>query len=582
MVVSASIKNSTRGVPLGARIFSLPLVILALLVGIAYFSLYRLSLVKNELDHVAAFWLPAVELVNQIDREMLVQRMRFERVLKLYEIQPLPSDQISREMQVWAEGGKQIDALLAAARRLVSEDTPLSGGHRAHLARLDSALVGVGVVYRAFSAEARQTMALLGEGDREEAYQLEAKLDQGEARFERAIEATQRVVERSFEQAILHAEGHERRVLHVNLILTIVGAIFGMVLAVLVTARVTAPVRRLMVSMRSVQRGDLDVSLEATSNDEIGALTRSFNEMVGELKLKDTIEQTFGKYVDTRVVKHLLDEPGGPKTGGEKQEMTVLFGSVEGLENATEFLSPEKLVDLTNQYLTQLSEPVVRHGGVIDKYMDATVMAFWGKPFTDEETHAHLACAGALGQLAQLDQVRRLVAEAAPGEATDLILRVGLATGSLVVGSMGSEQAKSYTVMGDTVNTASRLKGANKEYGTQVLMTEETQQLAAPTMETREIDLIGVVGKDEPVRIYELLGGKEQLDAATTELREVFHQGLAAYKEQDWDRALGHFEHCLRIRAEDGPAVVYMERLRALRDNPPDGAWDGVWRLTKK
>jgi class 3 adenylate cyclase len=582
VVVNATVKKATRGVSLGTRIFGLPLVILALLVGITYFSLYRLSLVKNELDHVASYWLPAVELVNEIDREGLKQQVRFERVLKLYEIQPLPSDQISREMQAWTEGGERIDTLLARAKHLIDEDAHLSGDSRTHLTRLDSALVDIGVVYRAFSTEARETMALFGENDREEAHRLEAKLDEAEARFERAIEAMQHVVEHSFEQAILHAEEHERRVLHVNLILTIVGAIFGVVLAVLVTARLTAPVRRLMVSMRSVQRGDLDVSLEATSNDEIGALTRSFNEMVDELKLKDTIEQTFGKYVDARVVKHLLEEPGGPKTGGENQVMTVLFGNVEGLENAMRLLSPEILVDLTNQYLTQLSEPVVRHGGVIDKYIDDMVMAFWGKPFTDEEAHAHLACAGALDQLAQLDQVRRLVAEAAPGEATDLILQVGLATGPLVVGSMGSEQARSYTVMGDTVNTASRLKGANKEYGTQILLTEETQQLAGPTMETREIDLIGVVGKDESVRIYELLGSKEQLDSATTELREVFHQGLAAYREQDWDRAMGHFEHCLRIRTEDGPALVYLERLRILRDNPPDDAWDGVWRLTRK
>jgi adenylate cyclase len=175
-----------------------------------------------------------------------------------------------------------------------------------------------------------------------------------------------------------------------------------------------------------------------------------------------------------------------------------------------------------------------------------------------------------------------VVVETTSGDEVALDLRIGLATGSLVVGNMGSEQAKSYTVMDDTVNIASRLKGANKVYGTRIFISEESHRLAAVSMETREVDLIRVVGKDEPLRIYELMGGKEEIDPANTELRDAFQEGLAAYRRQDWDQALGHFGRCAENRADDGPTAVYLDRVRALRADPPPGDWDGVWDMTRK
>ena len=209
-------------------------------------------------------------------------------------------------------------------------------------------------------------------------------------------------------------------------------------------------------------------------------------------------------------------------------------------------------------------------------------MAFWGAPFTSEEEHARLACTAALEQVDQLDALCRLVAEAIGKEPAALELRVGLATGSLVVGNMGSERAKSYTVMGDTVNIASRLKGANKAYGTRILISEQTHLMVADSMETREIDMISVVGKDEPLRIYELIGEKGKTDSTSSELRDVFHEGLAAYRRQNWEQALEHFGRCALLRPDDGPTATYRERVEALRQDPPAKDWDGVWYLTQK
>ena len=570
-VVMSTANGSGRGISLGMRIFLLPLVVLALLVGIAYFSLYRLNMVKGEIDHIADYWLPATELVTEISEQVLMQRVHYERVLKLHGIDPLPQAELDRELQHWAEGDARVGALMGRAGGMVGES-----------ARLDSALALVEEVYRNFSGRAVAVMDLLSKGDQGGLRDLEEALDRDEAQFEQTIERVEAVFEHSFEQAVAKAEEHELGVLRLNLMITIVGAVFGVVFAALLTARMTGPLRRLMGTMRAVEQGHLDEPLPVFSNDEIGSLTSSFNSMVSELKLKDTIESTFGKYVDARIVQRLLADPEGPKTDGENQVMTVLFGDVVGFADATQDLSAEALVELTNKHLTQISAPVVSHGGVIDKYIGTMVMAFWGAPFTSEEEHARLACTAALEQVDQLDALCRLVAEAIGKEPAALELRVGLATGSLVVGNMGSERAKSYTVMGDTVNIASRLKGANKAYGTRILISEQTHLMVADSMETREIDMISVVGKDEPLRIYELIGEKGKTDSTSSELRDVFHEGLAAYRRQNWEQALEHFGRCALLRPDDGPTATYRERVEALRQDPPAKDWDGVWYLTQK
>ena len=343
-VVMSTANGSGRGISLGMRIFLLPLVVLALLVGIAYFSLYRLNMVKGEIDHIADYWLPATELVTEISEQVLMQRVHYERVLKLHGIDPLPQAELDRELQHWAEGDARVGALMGRADGMVGES-----------ARLDSALALVEEVYRNFSGRAVAVMDLLSKGDQGGLRDLEEALDRDEAQFEQTIERVEAVFEHSFEQAVAKAEEHELGVLRLNLMITIVGAVFGVVFAALLTARMTGPLRRLMGTMRAVEQGHLDEPLPVFSNDEIGSLTSSFNSMVSELKLKDTIESTFGKYVDARIVQRLLADPEGPKTDGENQVMTVLFGDVVGFADATQDLSAEALVELTNKHLTQIS-----------------------------------------------------------------------------------------------------------------------------------------------------------------------------------------------------------------------------------
>jgi adenylate cyclase len=159
---------------------------------------------------------------------------------------------------------------------------------------------------------------------------------------------------------------------------------------------------------------------------------------------------------------------------------------------------------------------------------------------------------------------------------------LSLATGDVIVGTIGSASSKSFTVIGDTVNLASRLEGTNKIYGTKIIITEETLRIAQEKVECRELDLITVVGKSEPVRIYELLSPAGALAPGEVELRDEFGRGLAAYRAREWDAAERQFRRCLELRAEDAPSTLYIERIATFRKEPPPANWDGVWHLTKK
>src|SRR6516164_8473316 len=196
-----------------------------------------------------------------------------------------------------------------------------------------------------------------------------------------------------------------------------------------------------------------------------------------------------------------------------------------------------------------MSEPVRRNNGIIDKYIGDGIMAFWGPPFTGAEDQGRLACLAALDQLAGLAAFRAELPELTGLKRgfPEIDIRIGIATGDVVVGSIGSEQTRSYTVIGDTVNVASRLESANKTYGTRALINETTNRFVASLVETREIDQVLVVGKTEPERVFELLGRKGEVGGERLALRDAFEEALAAYRRKDWREAHAGFEGCLKI-----------------------------------
>ncbi len=368
-----------------------------------------------------------------------------------------------------------------------------------------------------------------------------------------------------------------------NLALAIGAFFIGSIVSVLLTRRMLTPVRSLIAGTEEVGRGNLDVSLPTSSRDEIGQLSTAFTAMVDELRNKAAMKETFSSYIDPRVVDRLLGAGRGEIEAGEKREMTVYFSDLQNFSSISETLTPTALIRLINRYLTYAAEPIAQHQGVIDKYIGDAVMAYWGAPFSTDEPVLS-ACRAALAQRQQLVLLQQDLPEllGLRRGAPIMAARIGLATGDVVVGSIGSRTSKNFTILGDTVNIASRLEGANKAYGTLILADEATALRVRHEIEVREIDLLAAIGKTEAVRIFELIGEIDSVSADQRALRDGFESGLAAYRAGDWDRAEALFAECLRIMPGDGPARTFLDRVATFRRSPPPDDWDGVWQSVTK
>ena len=296
-----------------------------------------------------------------------------------------------------------------------------------------------------------------------------------------------------------------------------------------------------------------------------------------EEREKKKIRGAFQYYLTASVINEMLKDPDKLKLGGDKKDLTVLFSDIRGFTTISEKLTPEELVKLLNEYLTTMTNQVFQYEGLLDKYMGDAIMAVFGAPL-DQPDHARRACLTALAMMKELHKLQeKWRAEGRPA----FDIGVGVNSGDMVVGNMGSEMRFDYTVMGDMVNLGSRLEGINKEYGTNIIISEFTYEKVKDAMCCRELDGVRVKGKLKPVNIYELLGEKKD-EAAFKDLLEGFARGLALYREAKWDEAIAAFEGVLASRPSDYPSKMYIERCKNLKENPPAEPWDGVFVMTKK
>ena len=376
----------------------------------------------------------------------------------------------------------------------------------------------------------------------------------------------------------------ETRVLRLNLVLFALAVVAGLGLSAMGAERLVRALWRLVEGAKAIEAGNLAITLPVTSRDEIGQLAEAFNSMAGQLRHNERIKDTFGKYVDPRVVAQLIDASRENEDHAERRIATVMFSDLRAFTSISEQLTATAMVGLLNRYFTVVAEQLRAHNGIVEKYIGDAIVAFWTPPFAPGDTHAASACLAALAhrdavvalrpELPQLLGLRRNV--------PDLTVRIGLATGEVVVGTIGAPTAKTFAAIGDTANLASRLEGVNKVYGTTVIAAEETHRLAQDAVEARELDVVIVAGKSEPVRIFELLGAAGSLESGLLEMRELYGEGLEAYRRQDWDGAERRLQDCLRLRPDDGPSRAMLERIAVFRAVAPASDWNGIWRLTEK
>ncbi len=340
----------------------------------------------------------------------------------------------------------------------------------------------------------------------------------------------------------------------------------GLLSAWLARRIIAAPLIVVVDELKHVARFDLDrVRRHASRLTEIENLSGAIADMASGLA-------AFRKYIPADLVRMLVREGIEPRPGGSIKPLTVLFADIAGFTGLSERLG-DRIVPLLSSYLDVMSREVASHGGTIDKFIGDAVMAFWGAPASNADhavdaCRAALACQRALRESGLADDAGR-----------PLRVRIGLNSGDMLVGNIGSELRLNYTVIGDAVNIASRLEGANKEYGTDIIIGEETRRLAGDRIRVRELDRLTVYGREGGIAIFELLDSDDTTLPAWVAASEA---GLAAYRARDFSGAIGQFQQVLEARPEDRPAQIMLERCRDFLHAPPGEDWEATSAMQTK
>ncbi len=368
----------------------------------------------------------------------------------------------------------------------------------------------------------------------------------------------------------------ERRFVLPVLVTCLISGLTGVGAGIILARFVSKPLRRVSTEMGRIQ--NLDIEGEPFPVNpwiaELATMSHALNGMKTSL-------QSFRRYVPAQLVRTLISSGQAARSGGRKQTLTVFFSDIAHFTDIAETLPAEELVRYLNAYLTRLNAVILEHEGTVDKFIGDAVMAFWGAPVPVDNA-ALKACLAALDCQSAIDSLHRQWEQ--EGLGIRFPTRIGLHTGDLVVGNVGSEDRLNYTVIGDTVNLASRLEGANSLYGTPILLSDSTRLAAGPEIETCLLDLIRVKGRQTPVSVHTLLGRRSQVGPETLRLREIYERAFNHYLEREFPSAVRLLEGLPPTAAPGplaAPAALLLQRCRACLDHPPAPDWDGVFSAVK-
>lgn len=365
--------------------------------------------------------------------------------------------------------------------------------------------------------------------------------------------------------------GDVRRMARLMGLLGLGGILVAGALSMLLSGRVSANLGGIARETREIGRFHLTAKPPVQSRiREICTLATAVEEMKTSLR-------SFKKYVPTDLVRLLLESGKEAELGGTRRELTVFFSDIVGFTSVSEKVSPDTLVTLLSRYLEEMAGEILRNGGTVDKYIGDAIMAIWGAP-QSHEAPAIAACRTALANQARLSELRMdWKSEGLPA----LRARIGLHTGPAIVGNFGSPDRLDYTAIGDTVNIASRLESLNRIYGTEILIGPSTREAVREHMVTRPIDQVGVKGREEGIRIYELVGETGLVPETILTWTTRYAEALERYLARDWSTARDGFHGVLELNPHDMAARLMHDRCLACLATPPGDDWDGVYRAPK-
>jgi class 3 adenylate cyclase len=320
--------------------------------------------------------------------------------------------------------------------------------------------------------------------------------------------------------------------------------------------QITGPIDELVAETEKIKRFDLDAPVT------INARLKEIQKLVNAIATMKTSLSSFKKYVPAQLVRQLIETNQEAKISGQRRELTMLFSDIADFTTISESLRPSELTAQLSEYLNAATEVIMAEHGTVDKYIGDAVMAFWGAPLAMAD-HAAAACRAALRVQKKINALnKRWVEEGRPV----FITRIGINTGEAIVGNMGSEQRLNYTVIGDSVNLASRLEGTNKNYKTRIIISESTYEACKETIEARVLDFTTVKGKSEIITIYELIAEKGDISSIDKEFARQFTEAVLLYRDRKWNEALERFSQLARKRPDDQPTKIFLERCQEFKN----------------
>jgi len=603
------------------KIFSTTLLVFLIMTASAVFSMLKIAEINEQLHLISKVYNPLRNLASEIEIIFLEENIEIERIEKieseLRELE-LEKNQLNNEKNkeniantdesnLTEKSDEFIQAEISQLNKELSSDVALYKKYFTHvselvrsveaelekaqkltknvdekiaLAALNATVIAIELQHENFH---ERSVSLISNRDIlfKNRLTLEAQLADDADKLIVQLDKLREDITAFSDTAIERAAELESLALKSAIIATIAAGLISIILSTIVILGLLRPMKALSAGVKRIEEGDLDIELIQHSRDEVGSLTKSFNSMAAGLRSTQQIKDTFGQYVDPRIVSNLLGN-GIEAENGRKEIASVYFSDIVGFSGLSEKFTPSGIVKVLNSYFDLMSGSVSDRDGVIDKYIGDAIMAFWAQPFCEQEECAGNAVEAAVQNIKKLQEFQRELPELTGLRqgAPQLDQRIGLATGETVIGSIGSKNSKNYTIIGDTVNLAARLEAANKVYGTELLVCERTAQ-STRKYEFRLIDKIRVYGKTEPNSIYTVINNDDFTTDEMTEIRDISQSAFSAYSSANFVEAVKAYQNILAIYPNDAVAKIFLSRIEILKNKDFNEGWDGVWQIGK-
>jgi class 3 adenylate cyclase len=571
------------GFSLGAKFVGLTAGLILLLSVTAFISLRNSAETVGQIKTVVEFAIPAYGALARSHIRSLEQAVELRRSILLAEDPTVPDDVIAEHVQAFLTARQSFEREFADADKLLQHGLTQasSAGAASDLQKMREELAGLRTLLQAYEHETDACLESIRSRSVAPARQRLTTIDGLRQELGGRLEDLRSAMFAALKVISRNAEAAQARAQMATIVVFVLASLLGLGVAVIGAMRLIRSIRSLVRGAEAIEGGNLDTRIEIASRDEIGRLAASFNRMTEGLRMRDRIRDMFGRYVDRRIAEHLI---GSQILLGERRHVSIMFCDLAGFAALSERHGAERVVEFLNAYFSLMAREITATGGIIDKYIGDAVMAYWCPPFVPQEEVALRSADAALRCLEQMPTVdaasRAIFGDASENDPPRS--RLGIASGQSITGSIGADERRNYTVIGDTANLASRIEGANRLYRSTTLICERTARAIATHFVLREIDTVLLPGIKDSQSIVEILGRIGQISDQQEELRQRYEMGLGAYRGRDWTAARRHFSDCLTVSPQDGPARTMLDRVEMLSAAPAEkGAWNGIWHLKK-